>query len=116
MIDYALNFRYLGYLKSYVRNKRRPEGSIAECYITEECLRYCSRYMESNVVSKNNHVVEEERPRLSIFDVPGEYSAFQPQCRTLTYSEMHNAHNHCLFNCDEVTPYIEYVALYIIKI
>jgi len=108
-MGYSLLFRYLGYLKTYVRNKRRPEGSIAECYITEECLRYCERYMES----KNNNDVEEERPGLSIFAVPGEYSAFQPQYRTLTYTEMDMAHTHCLFNCDEVTPYIECVTLYI---
>src|SRR5436189_149988 len=37
----------------------------------------------------------------------GEYSSIQPQSRTLTYLEMQSAHNHYLFNCDEVTPYIE---------
>ena len=68
--------------------------------------------MESNTESKNNHDVEEESPRLSIFSVPGEYSFFLPQYRTLTYAEMHSAHNHYLFNYNEVTPYIEYVTLY----
>ena len=68
--------------------------------------------MKSNVQSKNNHDVEKESPRLFISSVPAEYSAFQPQYRTLTYAEMHCAHNHCLFNYDEVTPYIEYVTLY----
>lgn len=104
-----LNFRYLGHLKSYVRNKRRPEGSIAECYITEECLHYCSRYLESNTES-TNHDGEGEMPTLSIFSVSGEYNASQYQHRTLEYEEMHSAHTHCLFNCDEVTPYIEYAA------
>ncbi|XP_020098574.1 uncharacterized protein LOC109717295 isoform X1 [Ananas comosus] len=33
-------------LKSYVRNKAQPEGSIAEGYIAEECLTFCSRYFE----------------------------------------------------------------------
>ena len=33
-------------LKSYVRNKAQPEGSIAEGYIKEECLTFCSRYFE----------------------------------------------------------------------
>ena len=108
-MGYSLNFRYLGYLKTYVRNKRQPESSIVECYIIEECIHYCEWYMES----KNNNDVEEERPRLSIFSVPDEYSAFQPQYRTLTYIEMDIAHNHYLFNCDKVTPYIECVTLYI---
>lgn len=38
--------RYLMRLKSYVRNKAQPEGSIAEGYIKEECLNFCSRYFE----------------------------------------------------------------------
>ena len=31
-------------LKVYVRNKARPEGSIAEGYIDNECLSFCSLY------------------------------------------------------------------------
>ncbi|XP_025662248.1 uncharacterized protein [Arachis hypogaea] len=38
--------RALGHLKSYVRNKAAPEGCIAEGYIIEECLTFCSRYLE----------------------------------------------------------------------
>ncbi|XP_052197234.1 uncharacterized protein LOC127804414 [Diospyros lotus] len=38
--------RYLGHLKSSVRNRAQPEGSIAEGYLTEECLTFCSRYLE----------------------------------------------------------------------
>ncbi|XP_068504678.1 uncharacterized protein [Phaseolus vulgaris] len=37
--------RYLGKLKSYVRNKAQPEGSIAEGYMAEESLTFCSRYL-----------------------------------------------------------------------
>ncbi|KAK5833712.1 hypothetical protein PVK06_017566 [Gossypium arboreum] len=33
-------------LKSYCRNKRYPEGSIAEGYLAEECMTFCSRYLE----------------------------------------------------------------------
>ncbi|XP_039135718.1 uncharacterized protein LOC120273139 [Dioscorea cayenensis subsp. rotundata] len=33
-------------LKNYVRNKRYPEGSIAEGYLAEECVTFCSRYLE----------------------------------------------------------------------
>jgi len=39
-------FRYLGHLNSYVRNKAQPEGSIAEGYLAEEVLSFCSQYME----------------------------------------------------------------------
>ena len=37
--------RYLHTLKSYVSNKSRPKGSIAEGYIIEECATFCSRYL-----------------------------------------------------------------------
>ncbi|KAL0014222.1 hypothetical protein SO802_001291 [Lithocarpus litseifolius] len=39
--------RYLSRLKSYVHSKTYPEGSIAEGYIAEECLAFCSRYFKS---------------------------------------------------------------------
>ncbi|KAK5824509.1 hypothetical protein PVK06_019284 [Gossypium arboreum] len=39
-------FRFLSKLKSYCRNKRYPEGSIAEGYLAEECMTFCSRYLE----------------------------------------------------------------------
>ncbi|XP_070036384.1 uncharacterized protein [Nicotiana tomentosiformis] len=36
--------RYLCKLKRYVRNKARPEGSIAKGYLINECLTFCSIY------------------------------------------------------------------------
>jgi hypothetical protein len=37
--------RYMGILKSYVRNRYRPEGSIVEGYSTEEVIEFCTNYM-----------------------------------------------------------------------
>ncbi|XP_035546653.1 uncharacterized protein LOC118348671 [Juglans regia] len=37
--------RYLGKFKRYVRNRARPEGSIAEAYVHVECLTFCSMYL-----------------------------------------------------------------------
>ncbi|KAL6327397.1 hypothetical protein AAG906_019710 [Vitis piasezkii] len=37
--------RNLGTLKKYVRNKARPEGSIAEAYTVNEALTFCSMYL-----------------------------------------------------------------------
>ncbi|KAA0068183.1 uncharacterized protein E6C27_scaffold238G001570 [Cucumis melo var. makuwa] len=37
--------RSLCYLKQYVRNKARPEGSIAEAYVINESLNFCSMYL-----------------------------------------------------------------------
>jgi hypothetical protein len=38
--------RQLGTLKNFVRNRARPEGSIAEAYMASDTLTFCSRYME----------------------------------------------------------------------
>jgi hypothetical protein len=32
--------------KRYVQNTSRPEGSIAEAYVIDECLTFCSRYFD----------------------------------------------------------------------
>lgn len=46
--------RYLGKLKSYVRNRSRPEGSIAEGYLAEECVTFCSRFLSVDGGTENN--------------------------------------------------------------
>ena len=38
--------RYMGFLKGYVRNRSRPEGSIIEGYASEEVVQFCTNYME----------------------------------------------------------------------
>ena len=37
---------YFAVLKKYVRNRARPEGSIAKGYITEEVIEFCVDYVE----------------------------------------------------------------------
>ncbi|KAK2355206.1 hypothetical protein QL285_092635 [Trifolium repens] len=46
--------RFLLKLKNYVRNRNYPEGSIAEGYIANECLTFCSRYLSDSVETKFN--------------------------------------------------------------
>nr|GEZ02221.1 hypothetical protein [Tanacetum cinerariifolium] len=46
--------RYMKKLKGYVQNKAKPEGSIAEGYVTEEALTFSSRYFR-DVTTKFNH-------------------------------------------------------------
>jgi hypothetical protein len=49
-------------LKRYLRNRARPEGSIAEGYIADECLTFCSRYMV------DVETVYNKEPRNSAFE------------------------------------------------
>ncbi|XP_063939737.1 uncharacterized protein LOC135148446 [Daucus carota subsp. sativus] len=48
--------RYLSKLKSYVRNRSKPEGCIAEGYMVEECLTFCSRFLTDDSKNKMNYV------------------------------------------------------------
>ncbi|XP_057746568.1 uncharacterized protein LOC130965827 [Arachis stenosperma] len=50
--------RFLLKLKNYVRNKSRPEGSIVERYLADECLTFCSRYLNDNVRTKFNNLTK----------------------------------------------------------
>ena len=37
--------KYMKILKGYVRNRHRLEGCLIECYITEEAVEFCSKYL-----------------------------------------------------------------------
>ena len=38
--------RVNGFIKGYVRNRARPDGSIVQGFLTEECISFCQNYME----------------------------------------------------------------------
>ncbi|GJX08844.1 hypothetical protein Tco_0196776 [Tanacetum coccineum] len=101
--------RYLMQLKSYVRNKAQPEGSIAEGYIKEECLNFCSRYFEGvetpfnrplrndeNVVGKEMYMFNSSGRKLGkveILELDGKSSA--------------QAHRYVLLNHSKIQPFRE---------
>lgn len=87
--------RYLLRLKSYVRNRAHPEASIAEGYIAEECLIFCSRYLESVETVFN-------RPIRNVDDATGAMLNIQ-----LDSTEWVQAHRYVLFNSNEIIPFRE---------
>ena len=95
--------RWLGTFKGYVRNRSRPEGSIAEAYIATEVLTFCSKYIETaDQLSKG---VGEDNPGLNVFD----YSV-----RVTGKSRQEDKHKdldkmvwYVLNNCPEILPYIK---------
>ncbi|XP_038713903.1 uncharacterized protein LOC120007624 isoform X1 [Tripterygium wilfordii] len=102
--------RYLRTLKKYVRNKARPEGSIAEGYILDECSTFCARYLNS-VETKFNKAPRNDdggisNHGLSIFGKfgrpKGAYILYE-----LSFEEYDQARMYVLQNCDEVWPFIE---------
>ncbi|KAM5584841.1 hypothetical protein ABKV19_004281, partial [Rosa sericea] len=105
--------RYLHKLNTYVRNKACPEGSIAEGYLAEECITFCSRYLRQ-VKTKFNRVERnydggqplQDKSQLSIFSLPGK--TIGTGVLTVMTEELHHAATHyVLTNCDECLPFIE---------
>jgi hypothetical protein len=47
--------RSFGWYKSLVRNRAAPEVSIAEGYLVDEMLTFCSRYLENAPTVHNRH-------------------------------------------------------------
>ena len=93
--EFGIVPRSLSRLKSYVRNKAAPEVSIAQGYIVEECLIFCSRYM---------HGIETifMRPIRTVENSTGAVSYFAP-----SQIELIQAHHYILFNCADVGHFRE---------
>src|SRR4051812_9124161 len=49
LIILVFMYRYMKILKDYVKNTARPEGCIAESYIAEECMRFCSDFLKTSI-------------------------------------------------------------------
>ncbi|KAH0652897.1 hypothetical protein KY289_030575 [Solanum tuberosum] len=103
--------RFLRTLKCYVRNRNQPEGSIAEGYIVEESIIFCSRYLPGNVkgyyrMDKNyedDHI--KTYSGLSVFERKGS-PLLRDASRNLEELERKQAHLYVLRNCEEVQPFL----------
>ncbi|KAL2933726.1 Glycogen phosphorylase [Bienertia sinuspersici] len=98
--------------KGYVRNNSRPEGSIAEGYIIEECMVFCSMYLHDIETSYN-------QPKRNADE---EYNDYEGQlifassgvplgkakCRSLTKKDLTQVREYVLKNCDEAQTYLKY--------
>ena len=98
--------------KRYVRNTARPEGSIAEAYVIDECLAFCSRYFGDVETRWNRPGRNRERSDSQSGDV----SVFNHGVNCLGASQYLEAGDEydkmvwfVLSNCAEVLPYIEYI-------
>ncbi|KAI9154510.1 hypothetical protein LWI28_027325 [Acer negundo] len=90
-------------LKGYVHNRNQPEGCIAECYIAEEAIEFCTEYFSNistigNPYEKNNNI-QVGKP-LS-----------EGQNVVVDHGELLQAHLYVLYNTTEVQPYIEIVTM-----
>ncbi|KAM3352510.1 hypothetical protein ACQJBY_024012 [Aegilops geniculata] len=107
--------RYIGKLKSNVRNKARPEGSIAEAFLADECMTFCSRYIvgfetKHNLPSQN----EDNDEWVGHHDIAHGSRLFphsgnplgKPRNYVLSSVAKVQAHRYVLFNCSDVNSYL----------
>ncbi|KAG8381437.1 hypothetical protein BUALT_Bualt06G0121900 [Buddleja alternifolia] len=104
--------RYLGTLKGFVRNRARPEGSIAEGYIVKECLTFMSMYVNGIETKFNRRRRNYDGPQygdlegLSVFSMRVRpFGHIRPE-PILSDEELEKAHRFVLSNCDEVEHYL----------
>lgn len=96
--------RYLCKLKSYVRNRSKPEGSMAEGYLAEECLTFCSRFLNDGGEIKANE-------NKNVGYLIGSRRNKDGKSIHLEEKVWVDAHRYVLFNCGnvEIEKLIEYV-------
>jgi hypothetical protein len=92
-----------------VRNRSKPEGSIAEGYLAEECVSFCSLYLSSDVDTIHNKTGRNfddggYEDVLPIFCMAGRPIG-GPKVEILDFDILAKAHSYVLFNCDEVDAF-----------
>ncbi|KAL3820132.1 hypothetical protein ACJIZ3_006037 [Penstemon smallii] len=103
--------RYLCKLKRYVNNKAFSEGSKAEGYIVEECLTFCSMYLDDietqyNKVERNYESCgEKSQQKLEVFSEAPRLLG-KGVYKYIDSESWKQAHSYILKNCDEVLPFI----------
>lgn len=105
-------FRKLRGFKGNVKNKAHVEGSIAEGYIADELVNYCSLYFEEFVDTVHTRLGRNELPTaessdtdLAVFTYPVKpCGAFVSRC--ITDEEMDIVTMYVLLNSPEVAPYL----------
>lgn len=98
--------------KGYVRNKARPEGSIAEGYCDSECLTFCSMYFHGIETKFNeadrNFDGSSERMDSGLSVFKQNVKLFKGAVNdVLSPTEFEMIKWYVLHNCDEVLPYIQ---------
>jgi hypothetical protein len=97
-----------------VRNRAYPEGSIAEGYIADECLTFCSRFLKgidkSSSTSINTNLEEENYLFDSFGDTIGSVQDVKFDGKTLI-----QAHRYVLRHIDELEDFRGYVDLLVHK-
>lgn len=95
-----------------MRNRSHPEGSIAEGYLAEESLTFCSQYFQGVETRlnrpKRNNEDELELEKNPLFPLSSKgYPIGHGEMFDLDETSWVQAHRYVLFNCDAVSPYLQ---------
>lgn len=101
--------RYLARLKSFVTNKAQPEGCMAESYVLEETITFCSAFLEGvetlfNRAKRN----DDYNPNMSIylFHSGGRVVGMERTVR-LDDKSLRQAHRYVLLHSDDMKDLLE---------
>ncbi|XP_074355723.1 uncharacterized protein LOC141695375 [Apium graveolens] len=104
--------RYLHNLKLKVGNKARAEGSMAQCYIEEECVHFCTLYFDSRNGIMHNKLRRNEAPRtfydedlLEVYTYPT-HPSLRTNDRMLSGDEYELVAYYVLINSPDVAKYL----------
>ncbi|KAM3366409.1 hypothetical protein ACQJBY_015685 [Aegilops geniculata] len=95
-------------LKALVRNRAFPEGSIAEGYLAQECLTFCSRFLEGTTRftrPSRNPAPSNKIKDLYIFDSAGEPIGKAIPVGQFNSRLLIQAHRYVLRHCDELADF-----------
>ncbi|KAL5563237.1 hypothetical protein UlMin_032984 [Ulmus minor] len=92
--------RYMKVLKGFVSNYARPEGSIANRYLSLECVRFCETFLKQSdkpigCADVRDDTLLEDRPLSA------------GKCIKLDRSDVAIAHRYVLFNSEIAAPYLK---------
>ena len=96
-------------LKGYVLNRARPEGCIAEHYLTSECLKFCSGYMKQAAEIGARHTRNEDFENETILE--GRLIFCGKDIR-VPDDMLEIAYRYVILKSVKVEPYIEYERLH----
>ncbi|XP_074326945.1 uncharacterized protein LOC141664886 [Apium graveolens] len=104
--------RYLHNLKLKVGNKARAEGSMAQHYIEEECVHFCTLYFDSKNGMMRNKLRRNEAPRmfhddnlLEVYTYPT-HPSLRTKDKMLSGDEYELVTYYILINLSEVAKYL----------
>lgn len=119
MCSYAcVSYRFLASLKALVRNRAQPEGSIAEGYIAQECITFCSRYFQGvetvfNRPQRND--VANPIEDMYLFATAGRAKG-KVEMVELDELSRKQAHRYVLLHLDDIDEYHRFVQITILDI